>query len=379
MKIAQFGTIEPTALYSFGWYALLSPTRTARRGEDMNDLRPEDILEHGFDAHRGNLLGMQPLVRAADYASEDTLTARLSQYTEIAAQKGWLNPRTVVVWPEYVGTWLAAAGEWPAVYHARRLNRAMLLLAAHHLLPFARQVTAAREKDRIAASLFRLKAPDMARRYQAVFGGLARQYSVTMVAGSILLPSPEVENGQVMAGVGPLHSVSAVFGPDGLAAANLVRKVIPTTDELPFVAPAPVAQLPVFDTPAGRLGVLICADSWYPAPYQQLKTQGVELIAVPSSITTPGLWDRPWRGYNGASMPADVDPGDVGHLTEGQAWRKYALAARIGSSGATHGMNVFLHSTLWDISGDCGQALAVSDGSVTQSSGAGAAILNLWL
>jgi predicted amidohydrolase len=345
----------------------------------MSDLRPEDILEHGFDTQRGNLLGIQPLVRAADYASEDTLTARLSQYTEIAAQKGWLNPRTVVVWPEYVGTWLAAAGEWPAVYRAKSLNRAMLLLAAHHPLRFARQVISARETDRNAASLFRLKAPDMARRYQAVFSSLARQYAVTMVAGSILLPSPEVRDGQVMAGTGPLQSVAAVFGPDGLAAASLVRKVVPTSDELPFVAPAPVAQLPAFDTPAGRLGVLICADSWYPAPYQQLKSQGVALIAVPSSITTPGLWDRPWAGYNGAPMPADVDPGDVGRLTEGQAWRKYALAGRMRSSGAAHGINVFLHSMLWDISGDCGQALAVSDGNVTQSSGRGAAILNLWL
>ena len=345
----------------------------------MNDLRPEDILEHGFDAHRGNLLGVQPLVRAADYASEDTLIARLSQYTALAAHKGWLNPRTVVVWPEYVGTWLAAAGEWPAVYRARRLNQAMLLLAAHHPLHLARQAMSAREKDRLAASLFRLKAPDMARRYQAVFSSLARQYGVTMVAGSILLPSPEVKDGQVLAGAGPLQSVSAVFGPDGLAAASLARKIIPTNDELPFVAPAPVAQLPAFDTPAGRLGVLICADSWYPAPYEQLKNQQVALIAVPSSITTPGLWDRPWRGYNGAAAPADVDPGDVGRLTEGQAWRKYAVAGGIGSSGATHGMNVFLHSTLWDISGDCGQALAVSESHVTQSSGRGAAILNLWL
>jgi predicted amidohydrolase len=345
----------------------------------MSDLLPGDILEHGVDSNRGNLLGVQPFVRAADYASEDALGAALSQYTEIAAQRGWLNSKTVVVWPEHVGTWLAAAGEWPGVYQASRLNGAMLRLAGRHLLPFARAVLRANEKDRFGASLFRLKGQDMARRYQAVFGGLARRYSVTMVGGSIVLPSPKVENGQVSAGAGPLYNVSAVFGPDGMAAASLVRKVVPITSERPFVAPAPVAELPAFDTPAGRLGVLICADSWYPAPYQRLKSQGVELIAVPSSITTAGLWDKPWVGYDGAPMPADVDRADIGRLTEGQAWRKYALAARIGSSGAAHGINVFLHSALWDISGDCGQALAVSDGQVVQSSGAGAAILNQWL
>jgi hypothetical protein len=34
---------------------------------------------------------------------------------------------------------------------------------------------------------------------------------------------------------------------------------------------------------------------------------------------------------------------------------------------------------LWDIDADSGQALAVSEGQITESSGAGAAILNLWL
>ncbi len=345
----------------------------------MSELLPGDILELGQDAGRGNLLGVQPFVRAADYASAEALRARLGQYLEIAAQRGWLNARTVVVWPEYVGTWLAAAGEWPPVYTAKRVDAAMRLLVVRHALRFAREVVGAREPDRVAASLFRLKAHDMARDYQAVFSGLARRYGVTTVAGSIVLPSPKVENGQVIAGAGPLYNVSAVFGPDGAPRANLVRKVVPITAEQPFTAPALIEDLPIFETPAGRLGVLICADSWYPAPYERLKAQGVELMAVPSSITTPGLWDKPWGGYDGAAMPADVDPGDIGRLTEGQAWRKYALAGRIASSGATRGINVFLHSALWDISGDCGQALAISEGQVTQSSGAGPAILNLWL
>jgi predicted amidohydrolase len=52
------------------------------------------------------------------------------------------------------------------------------------------------------------------------------------------------------------------------------------------VDPAPLEQLPVYETRAGRLGVLVCADSWYPAPYQYLKEQGVELLAVPSFVSS---------------------------------------------------------------------------------------------
>lgn len=345
----------------------------------MSVLRLAEIAEHGTDAQRGNLLGVQPFMLTADYASVDAFRAKLGAYLEVAAHRGWLNERTIVVWPEYLGTWLAAAGEGQAVIQSRTLGAAMRALALRHGLRFARTLLSAREKDRVAASLFRLKGSDMARHYQAVFSSLARQYGVTVVAGSILLPSPHVHDGRVMAGRGLLYNTCAVFQPDGTAHAAMVRKLVPTTAEQPFVASAPLSDLPTFETPAGRLGVLICADSWYPEPYQRLKAEAVDLIAVPSFITSAGLWDRPWKGYDGAAPPAGVDPRDVGTLTEGQAWRKYALAGRIAQTGAKHGLNVFLRGALWDLGADSGCALAIGGDRVTEAGCAGAALLNLWL
>jgi predicted amidohydrolase len=40
----------------------------------------------------------------------------------------------------------------------------------------------------------------------------------------------------------------------------------------------------VVDTPAGRLGVLIGSDSWYPDNYRQLDEQGAQLVAVPAFV-----------------------------------------------------------------------------------------------
>jgi hypothetical protein len=315
----------------------------------------------------------------ADYASEEAFGAKLGGYMQVAAHRGWLNERTIVVWPEYLGTWLAAAGEGQAIIQSHTLGAAMRALALRHGLRFARTLLYAREKDWVAASLFRLKGGDMARQYQAVFSRLARQYAVTVVAGSILLPSPHVQDGRVLAGHGPLYNTSAVFQPDGRAYAALVHKLVPTTAEQPFVASAPVSELPTFETPAGRLGVLICADSWYPEPYQRLKAEGVDLVVVPSFIDSAGLWDKPWKGYDGAAPPAGVDLRDVGTLTEGQAWRKYAFAARLAQAGAKHGINVFLRGALWDLGADSGCALAISGDRITEAGCAGAALLNLWL
>src|SRR5688572_8788692 len=66
-------------------------------------------FSHGHASPRGNLLGLQPCVTARDYASADALFASLNGDLQAAADRGWLNDRTVAVLPEYLGTWLAAA------------------------------------------------------------------------------------------------------------------------------------------------------------------------------------------------------------------------------------------------------------------------------
>ena len=65
--------------------------------------------------------------------------------------------------------------------------------------------------------------------------------------------------------------------------------------------------------------------------------------------------------------------------TEGEAWRKYALAGRLAQSGARHGLNVFLRGSLWDMKADSGTAIAVREGEVREAGRAGGALLNLWL
>jgi len=337
------------------------------------------MLEWGQDADRGNLLGVQPWMTEADYASEEAFSDRLSRYLEVAGHRGWLNAHTIVVWPEFLGTWLIATAEgWP-VDRARSLQGAMLGLMLRHSVRFVRALLSASGEDRIIASLFRLKAERMAHLYQSVFSRLAQNFGVTMVAGSTILPDPHICGGCVVAGDGPLHSVSVVYGPDGRAHADLVRKAFPTSAELPFVAPASPVDLPIFDTPAGRLGVLVCADSWYPVSYGHLKANGVELIAVPSYVAEKGAWDKPWKGYDGAATPQDVTRHDVGVLTEGEAWRRYALAGRIADSGARAGINVFLAGSLWDLGAE-GRSLMVAAGQTPiEAEGGRAAMLNLWL
>jgi predicted amidohydrolase len=346
----------------------------------MRKLEQEQRIVLGADSGRGNLLAVQADMRVEDYRSEASFTAKLSTCLESARQQGWLNSRSIVVFPEYIGTWLVAAGEGEAVWMAASLQAAMQALILAHPLAFARQFIGAREKGRMEAALFRTKARSMADIYTRAFSSLASQFGVTVVAGSILLPEPQISAGRVEAGKGQaaLQNVSAVFQPDGQIHTRLVRKCFPIQDEQPFVASGKLQDLPTFSTPAGRLGVLICADSWFPQAYAQLAAAGIDLLAVPSYLNHAGIWDQPWGGYSGWPEAADVHRADIGVIEEGQAWRRYALGGRLASSGAKAGVNAFLHGLLWDMSAD-GASLMVKGDQLIESQPQGAALLNLWL
>lgn len=337
----------------------------------------KDVTEQGEDRGKGNLLGIQPYMQPWDYASESAFKAKLSGYLDEAKSRGFMNEQTVVVLPEYIGTWLVSAGEKPDVYDAPTVDEAMRSMIVSNLFSFTRSLVTAEGRDAALAALFVMKAPTTARSYHRVMRELALTYGVTLVGGSLVLPEPRLENGELMTGDGPLYNVSVVYGPDGVPFPQLVKKVFPTADELPFTTGARVEELAVFDTKAGRLGVLICADSWYPSTYSKLSKLGVDLLAVPSFLSSS--MERRWPGYNGAEAPEDVDQSDYGRITEGEAWLKYALAGRMGSTPARAGINVFLRGRLWDLEGD-GRPVAVAGQEVHQGrADEGPAILNLWL
>jgi hypothetical protein len=243
--------------------------------------------------------------------------------------------------------------------------------------------TPARGGERIKVAIFRLKAAAMAGAYQRTFSRLARAFGVTIVGGSIVLPAPRVApDGTLVAGdAGALHNVAALFRPDGRVDPALVRKVFLIDSERAFLAAGAVAELPVFRTPAGRLGVLLCADAWYPESHAVLRGRGAELVAVPAFADGDGSWGARWQGYNGAPAPADVESADVRRLREAEAWLKYGLAGRLRAGGARAGITVFLRGALWDLGSD-GQTIAVAAGGRVERGAhliAGAALFNLWL
>ncbi|MBV6753641.1 carbon-nitrogen hydrolase family protein [Pseudomonas chlororaphis] len=355
-------------------------TQQRSSGHYLSDLRIRLSVNQGVAGAHGNLLGLQPELFPNDYQNPARLHRKLAAYLQQARSLGLLNDKTIVVLPEHIGTWLLLRGEKDDLYQALDQQEAMNWLMLGNPLKLLGALFNAKGRSFLEDARLRMKAKSMAQDYQAVFGGLAKEFGVTLVAGSIVLPDPSVEQGSLKIGKGALYNVSLVFAADGRPLGQPQRKLYPTFDERGYIKGGGRQELNAVQTPAGRLGVLIGSDSWYPDNYRRLDELGVSLIAVSASLPGKNSWEQPWRGFKNAATPAEISlrPGELG---EGEAWHRLTLISRVPSSQSTAGMTVFLRGQFWN-QRYSGQSFISQDGrSIDGQDGSdrGARLLNLWL
>lgn len=309
-----------------------------------------------------NILGIQPFMEARDYLNQEVFYAKLNAYLTAADQNGLLKRNSLVVFPEYIGSWLVISGEKHLVAEKEKLSDAISTLIFTNLVDFGLSYLGSEEEDRTAGALFRMKAQKMAREYFNTFSRLAQEQKCHIAAGSIILPGPSVLDGELLINSSqPLYNASFIFGPDGKIIGQPVLKSFPIPSELPFVTAADPATIPVFNLPMGKTSLLICADSWYPEIYQPLKDQEVEIVVVPSFLAANDGMSQLWNGYQGAPPPVGTDLDDVEKITEWEAWEKYAFPAQMSNTPAKVGLGVFLRGNLWDLGSD-GQPIAYYQG-----------------
>ena len=83
-----------------------------------------------------------------------------------------------------------------------------------------------------------------------------------------------------------LYNAAVVVGPTGWL--GTYRKLHLWGDEHLFFE-AGDKGLPLFHTPWGRLGVVICYDGWFPEVYRLLAMQGADVVAMPTNwVPMPG-------------------------------------------------------------------------------------------
>lgn len=334
-----------------------------------------------------NLVAIQPEFEASDFMTVDSIIAKVRTYFESCKKAGLFTSKTVVVLPEYLGSWFMFTGENQRFYQKKSVQSAMLGTIWKNRARFWRGFKESKSSDRLTELGFRLKTKEMAEAYQRMGSTLAREYGVTLIPGSINLPGAYFDLGKLGTRADqPLQNIAAVFRPDGSMESEIVRKAFPTAPELKFLKAAPVESLPVFDTPAGRIGVLICADVWHPEALVELSKKGVDAIVVPQLTEHGEIWNKPWGGYSPQPDAKDVDPRDhdgiAPDLTEAQAWDKYAMPGRLALSGARAGVMASMAGRAWDMNfgaQSCGVTFVDGQKVVVKAPEPGkAAVISVW-
>jgi predicted amidohydrolase len=152
--------------------------------------------------------------------------------------------------------------------------------------------------------------------YEAL-ADLARDHGITLVVGA---------SERVTAGPGraTLYNSMFVFGPDG-GLLNHHRKLTPTHTERLLWGPGDTAGLKAVDTPAGRLGGLICWEHWNPLARMALHDSGEDVhVATWSAVVgVNGMHQEASRCYafearchvvaagqlmRASALPAELEP-----------------------------------------------------------------------
>jgi len=320
---------------------------------DVEDAPNARMVEIGINESGGNIVGVQAWMDPTSFSSADEYDARLRMWLDDAFDREWLRPDTVVVLPESIGVWLMLEGEPPAVVEADNAEMALEQLLLRHLPAFLEVRTDAPAQDENQYALYAMKADEIAATYEQVMSGLAADYGVTLVAGSVLLPDPAVVDGHIEITKGrELRNASFVFDRDGRVVGDPVVQAFPSESMQAFIEPGSPGRLMAYDSPAGRIGVLIGNDAWYPEAWQALADAGVERVVAPILMQPDGTWFGDWSGYDGWPTPADVDGPSSKDLTTSQAFDLYGLNGRADDYGVDVAMAVPLRGAMWELTTD---------------------------
>lgn len=371
-KFIALSIFIAAALYLF-WPGLPVQDRTLPLGDVT-------MQSWGTNSGHGNIIGIEPVMVPGDYSAAAKFEAKLDQYFSRAQSQGWINSGTTILLPEHIGTWLMAVDQGSRAYSETSSFDAMVPVIAHNLIEFAKNYFIFDNFDNVTAALIRTRTRASADAQLAVYANLSQKYGVTLVAGSSALMTPGAYPDSLSYGHGPIFNAGFVFGPDGDAQIDAVRKVHPIPSETGFITASKPEFLPTLDLSSGhKMGVLICADSWFEDTTDYLADENVDVVLVPSFLANTA-WDAPWQGYLNDTPQNDNWRDDIGEITEGDAWIKYALPAQLARRNIRWGMNVFLKGKLWGQQGD-GRALIIEDGTlhIGEADGNTPAIYNLWL
>lgn len=291
--------------------------------QDYNKLKanPEIYISSiGYNRKQGNLVGIQVFMVPADYSNEERFFRKLEGYLQEAQANGFLNGNTLIVLPEHIGTPLVLLDEEKKIYYQSEFSNVINILFKSYFLLI-------RENDslKISKKLFLKKASKMKETYIRVFSQLSKFYKTTILAGSIMLPNPKLENSQISIQGEELKNVSFIFD-NGKIISNIIYKTQFSEME-GSIASSSASTNTIYQIPNlnHSLLILLSHDSLYNSYY----STSADIILSPSLAYEKEkiLWQNPlisdsFKGDKSLFLETDKN------LSQEELWNKFGVAGK---------------------------------------------------
>lgn len=242
------------------------------------------------------LVAVQMDLNIENFWSHEAFEANIRSHMDTVAAQIDPDLDTLVVFPEDVGLLLVVAGMEDKLSGITSIEEAIGTAVQSNVVPLA-WTRLIRWKDWVPA-LFLHRNKIIAEAYFETFSKMAREYEVTIIAGSVILPPYRMTDGVVQWWAGPteynVYNTSYVFDQYG--------RVVGKQDKIDLIelereaalnlTPGAFENLSVIETPVGTIGIAICLDAFSDEITERLAALGADILVQPSA--NPGPWNE-WQ------------------------------------------------------------------------------------
>lgn len=337
----------------------------------------------GFSRKQGNIVGIQPYLYTADYSTPERLYRKLELYMEKAKSSGYLKSDTVVVFPEHIGTLLFLMNEKASIYSEKEIDGVKPTLIYSNFHRFTWNFLASGwGGEKSFRALYLMKSEAVKNSYYAIFSKLALFYKVNILAGSIILPSPKVENKQIAIGGSDLGNTGFYFNSNGEVENIVFKKKFFYNSEENILQPDTNNTQAIFESKnlPFTFAVLFSKDSLYNDTYT-LDSKNVDVLISPATFLQEEkiLWQEPgisdtFRKDRSLFVESDKN------LSKQELWNKFGIQGKFPNLNNKAFMQVFLRGEFFEFKpiGQSSTGLRYYKTEILEEN-TKSAIINLWL
>lgn len=251
---------------------------------------------------------VQPFMTASDYVSQTAFYQKISSYFLQADAMRHPQTPAIIVFPEDLATFLLLQGlPQDDLHTVSTIEEAFQLIGNSKRLAILKAMLKY-HTTHLKRAFFTLAAHSLWQTWYGVMADLARQYRMTVVAGSGLIPDSKwpLSDDRYAPKSARVYNLSFTVNPDGQVIDSTKKvNLVPTQEDVLDLTPGPlqeaakIVNLPHTTIP---MGTAICYDAFTKShtPHEphfvsllsHLDRLGARLVAQPSA--NPWWWDEPW-------------------------------------------------------------------------------------